>query len=168
MFRALVCPSSGVQYSGLPNESNNNFRTLHTASSPAPLDHTRQYQCWTAYAVVHYIILLMMGTLVPEACGAKEHCINSICVASSWFITLPNFTMHGNMNIKIIFSLVKYIYVHRGNSHRQEILGWFNICSNSIDSLVPAICCCRVGVFLGVAECRTEIFKKNKLNGYMM
>jgi hypothetical protein len=29
-----------------------------------------------------------------------------------------------------------------------------------VESLVPTICCCPVGVFLGVAECRTEIFEK--------
>jgi hypothetical protein len=75
--------------------------TVHTVSSPAPLDFKRQYQCWTLYAVIHYIVLLMMGILMPESCWPKKHRINVICVASSWFITWANFMMHGHVNVKI-------------------------------------------------------------------
>jgi hypothetical protein len=31
----------------------------------------RQYQCWTSYAVIYYIVLLMMGLLIPETYWAK-------------------------------------------------------------------------------------------------
>jgi hypothetical protein len=35
----------------------------------------------------------MMGILMPETCWSKEHWINFICVASSWFFVLPKFWM---------------------------------------------------------------------------
>jgi hypothetical protein len=65
------------------------FHTVHTASIPALLNPRRQYQCWTSNAAVRYIVLLMMGILMPETCWAKEHWMNFICVASSWLFTLP-------------------------------------------------------------------------------
>jgi hypothetical protein len=37
---------------------------------------------------------------MPQTCWAKEHRINLICVVSSWFFALPNFTMHGHIDIK--------------------------------------------------------------------
>jgi hypothetical protein len=46
----------------------NNCRIVHTASSYAPLYLGRQYQYWTSYAVIYYIVLLMMGILMPETC----------------------------------------------------------------------------------------------------
>jgi hypothetical protein len=67
--------------------SNNSLRKVHTASSSALLDPRRQYQCWTSNAVVRCIVLLTMDILMPETFSAKEHSINFIWVASSWFFS---------------------------------------------------------------------------------
>jgi hypothetical protein len=49
----------------------------------------------------------MMGILMPETCLATQHRINK-CVVSSWSFTLPNFTMHGHMNINRIAFECRY------------------------------------------------------------
>jgi hypothetical protein len=59
-----------------------------------------KHRCCTSYTVVHYVVLLTMGILMPKTCGDKGRWINFICVASSWVTALPSFTMHGHMNIK--------------------------------------------------------------------
>jgi len=40
----------------------------HTAYDPAPHNHSQHNQCRTPYAVVHGLVLLMMGLMMPETC----------------------------------------------------------------------------------------------------
>jgi hypothetical protein len=101
---SLICRLSGTPDYPIYQLFHNNSRTVHIASSPAPLDLRQQYQCWTSYPVVHYIVLLIMGILMPEKFWAKEHGIKFRCVASSWFIILPNVTTYGHMNIQFLSS----------------------------------------------------------------
>jgi len=42
--------------------------TVHTAYDPAPHYHSQHNQCRTPYAVIHGLILLMMGIMMPETC----------------------------------------------------------------------------------------------------
>ena len=49
-------------------------------------------QCRTPYAVIHGLVLLMMGIMMPETCWDKSLTINIGLVASCWFISLhPTF-----------------------------------------------------------------------------
>jgi hypothetical protein len=104
--------------------SNNNFHTVLTASSPALLDLRRQYQCLTSYAAVHYIVLLMMGILMPKTCWAKEQWINFICVASSWFTTLPKMKFSSHRNRKTFIVLFWHQHNHLV---KENIYGYMNI-----------------------------------------
>jgi hypothetical protein len=88
---------------------------IHIQSHTSPNETSQfciSFRCWTSYAVVRYIVLLMMGILTLETCWDKEHWINFICVASSWFFALHKFTMHGHMNIKF----------YDARSHEHQIL----------------------------------------------
>jgi len=53
----------------------------------APHSHSHHYQCRTPYAAVHTIVLLMMGTMMPETCW-DNLIINIRLVASCWFLSL--------------------------------------------------------------------------------
>ena len=58
-------------------------------------------QCRTPYAVVHGLVLLMMGIMMPETCWDRSLIINIRLVASCWFLSLhPTFMMHGHKNLK--------------------------------------------------------------------
>jgi len=35
---------------------------------PAPHNHSQHNQCRTPYAVIHGLVLLMMGIMMPETC----------------------------------------------------------------------------------------------------
>ena len=50
-------------------------------------------QCRTPYAVIHGLVLLMMGIMMPETCWDRSSIINIGLVASCWFISL-----HHNVN----------------------------------------------------------------------
>jgi hypothetical protein len=70
MFRALLCPSSGVQYSELPHMmSSTGIATWGRVELAAQLYSTpgsntsAGHQCGS-----HYTVLLMMGILMPETC----------------------------------------------------------------------------------------------------
>jgi len=45
-------------------------------------------QCRTPYAVVHGLVLLMMGIMMPETCWDRSLIINIELVASFWFLSL--------------------------------------------------------------------------------
>ena len=62
--------------------------TVHTARVPAPYNHSYHNQCRTPYAVVHNLVLLMMGIMMPETCWDKSLIINIRLVASCWFLSL--------------------------------------------------------------------------------
>ena len=62
--------------------------TVHTARVPAPLNHSHHYQCWTPYAAVHTLVLLMMRIMMPETCSDKRLIISIRLVASCWFLSL--------------------------------------------------------------------------------
>ena len=58
--------------------------------------------CRTPYAVVHGLILLMMGIMMPETFWDRSLIINIGLVASCWFLSLhPTFMMHGHKNLKL-------------------------------------------------------------------
>ena len=42
--------------------------TVYTAYGPAPHNHSQHSQCRTPYAVIHRLVLLMMGIMMPETC----------------------------------------------------------------------------------------------------
>ena len=42
--------------------------TVHKAHDPAPHNHSQHNQCGTPHAVVHGLVLLMMGIMIPETC----------------------------------------------------------------------------------------------------
>ena len=51
-----------------PAQSNSNLHTVHTAYDPAPHNHSQHNQCRTPYVVIHGLVLLMMGIMMPETC----------------------------------------------------------------------------------------------------
>jgi len=58
-------------------------------------------QCRTPYAVEHSLVLLKMGTMMPETCWDRCLTINIRLVASCWFLSLhPTFMMHGHKSLK--------------------------------------------------------------------
>ena len=68
--------------------SNSNLHTLHTAYNPAPHNHSQHNQCRKPYAVIHGLVLLMIGIMMPETCWDRGLVINIGLVASGWFISL--------------------------------------------------------------------------------
>ena len=71
MFRASLWPSSGGQDCVLPHMA---FCTVTRKGEP--------------YAVVHNLLLLKMGILMPETCWDRSFIINTRFVASCWFLSL--------------------------------------------------------------------------------
>jgi len=69
-------------------ESNSNLHTMHTAHDAAPHNHSQYNQCRTPYAVVHDLVLLMMGIIMSETCWDRSLIINIGLVASSWSLSL--------------------------------------------------------------------------------
>ena len=65
-----------------------NLHTEHTPNDPAPHNHSQHNQCRTPYAVIHGLVLLMMGIMMPETCWDRSLVINIGLVASCWFISL--------------------------------------------------------------------------------
>ena len=66
--------------------------TVHTAYDTAPHNHRQHKQCRTPYAVIHGLVLLMMGIMMAETCWNRSLIINIGLVASYWFISLhPTF-----------------------------------------------------------------------------
>ena len=45
-------------------------------------------QCRTPYAVIHGLVLLLMGIMMPETCWDRSFIINIGLVATRWFIVL--------------------------------------------------------------------------------
>jgi len=65
---------------------------MHTTYEPAPHNHSQHNQCRTPYAVIHILVLLMMGIMMPETCCDRSLIINIGLVVSCWFIPLhPTF-----------------------------------------------------------------------------
>jgi len=64
------------------------LHTVHTAYNPAPHNHSQQNQCRTPYAVIHNLVLLKMGIMLPETCWDRSLIINIGLVAYCWFISL--------------------------------------------------------------------------------
>jgi len=85
MFRASLCPSSGEQDWVLPHMV---FCTGCAGCDCVDL------------AVVHSLVLLMMGIMMPETCWDRSWIINSRLVASCRFLSLhPTFTKHGHKSL---------------------------------------------------------------------
>ena len=119
MFRASLCPSSGEQDCALPHmvlctgsvgcgcvelglELCALWRLLFDwARVPAPHNHSHHNQCGTPDAAVHTLVLLMMGTVMPETCWDRSLIINTRLVTSCWFLSLhPKFMTHGHKSLK--------------------------------------------------------------------
>ena len=64
------------------------FHTVHTARVTAPHNHSQHNQCSTPHAVVHGLVLLMTGIMMPETCSDGSWIINIRLVASCWFFSL--------------------------------------------------------------------------------
>ena len=52
----------------IPVMTQSNLHTVHTAYDPAPHNDSQQNQCRTPHAVIHDLVLLMMGIMMPETC----------------------------------------------------------------------------------------------------
>jgi len=63
-------------------------RPCTTAYDPAPHKHSQHNQCRTTYTVVHGLVLLMMGIMMPETCWDRSLIINIGLVASCWILSL--------------------------------------------------------------------------------
>ena len=61
---------------------------VHTVYDPALHSHSQHNQCRTPYAVIHGLVLLMMGIMMPKTCSDRSLIINIGLVASCWFISL--------------------------------------------------------------------------------
>jgi len=73
------------------------FHTVHTACDPAPHNLSQHNQCRTPYAVVHGLVLLMMGIIMPETWWDRSFIMNIRLFASCWFLSLhlTNLRMYG-------------------------------------------------------------------------
>ena len=103
IFRTSLCPSSGEQDRGLPHMvfctgcAGCGWLQLHTTT----VNHNQHNQCRTPYVIVHGLVLLMMGIMMPETCWDKSLIINIGLVAFCCFLCLhPTFMMHGHKNLK--------------------------------------------------------------------
>jgi len=65
MFRASLCPSSGEPDRVLLDMVFCTGCAGCGVELPAPHNHN---QCRTPYAVIHGLVLLMMGIMMPETC----------------------------------------------------------------------------------------------------
>ena len=82
----------------------NNLHTVHTAHGPTPHNHSQHNQCRTPYAVLHSLVLLKMGIMMPETCWDRCLIINTRLVASCWFLSLhTTFMMHGHKRLKLYY-----------------------------------------------------------------
>jgi len=80
MFRAPLRPSSGEQDRVLPHMvfctgcagcgcvQLGHKLTVHTGYDPAAHNHSQHNQCRTPYVVIHGLVLLMMGIMMPKTC----------------------------------------------------------------------------------------------------
>ena len=113
LFRASLCPSSGEQDRVLLHmffctgcagggcvglgrklcRTVSKLHTVHTAYDPAPHNHNQHNQCRTPYAVIHGLVRLMMGIMMPEKCWDRSLIINIGLVASCWFISLQLYSL---------------------------------------------------------------------------
>ena len=77
--------------------SNSNLHIAHTACSPTPHNQYR-----TPFAVIHSLVLLKMGIMMPGTCWDRSLIINTRIVSSCWFLFLhpPTFMMHGHKSIQ--------------------------------------------------------------------
>ena len=81
--------------------SNNNLDTVHTARVPTPHNLRHHNQCRTPYAVIHSLVLLKMGIMLPKTCWYRNSIINIRLIASCWFLSVhPTFMMHGHKSLK--------------------------------------------------------------------
>jgi len=135
MFRASLCPSSSEQDRVFLHMvfctgcagcdcvelgrklcalcegycSNSNLHTVHTAYDPAAHNHSQHNQCRTPYAIIHGLVLLTMGIMMPETCCGRSLIIIIGLVASCWFISLhPAFHDARSQEPKKIGLHVKY------------------------------------------------------------
>ena len=81
-----------------------------TVTFPAPHNHSHHNQRRTPYAAVHTLVLLMMGTMMPETCWDKSLIINIRLVASCWFLSL-------HLMLHIIYYYFYYYYHHHHHHH---------------------------------------------------
>jgi len=158
MFRSPLCPSSGEQDRVLPHmvlctgcagcgrlwlwgalctECTQFTTQLHTTTA----NHNHHNQCTAPYAVIHGVILLMMGIMVTETCWDRSLIINIGLVASCWFLSLhPTFMMHGHKNLKHLnkFSLCLSIrLLYRMKQHAFH--GMIFVKSSVLDSFLKSV-----------------------------
>ena len=63
-----------------------------SAYDPAPHNHSQHNQCRTPHVVIHGLVHLMMGIMMPETCWDRSLIINIRLVACCLFISLhPTF-----------------------------------------------------------------------------
>ena len=79
MFQASLCPSSGEQDRVLL------YMVFCTGGAGCGCVELCAH---SAYAVIHGLVLLMMGTMMPETCRDRSLIINIGLGASCWFISL--------------------------------------------------------------------------------
>ena len=95
MFRASLCPSSGEQECALPH------MVFCTGSDGCGCVKLGRKLCALWRLLLHTLVLLMMGIMMPETCWDKSLIINIRLVASFWLLSLhPTFMMHGHKSLK--------------------------------------------------------------------
>jgi len=66
-------------------------------------NHSQHNQCRTPYAVIHGLVLLTMGIMMPETCWDRSLIINIWLVASYSFLSLhPTCMMQGQKSLKLV------------------------------------------------------------------
>jgi len=97
--------------------SNSNFHTGHTAQDAATHDHSQPQPTHpgrTPHPVIHGLIPLMMGIMMPETCWDRKfdnkHRISCILLVPSLHLM---FTMHGHKILKL--SKVRVTFIFKGS-----------------------------------------------------
>jgi len=105
-------------------------------------------QCRTPHAVVHSLVLLMMGILVPETCWDRSLIINMELVASCWFFSLFTVVWFS------VFVIIVYI--------SDCFVSWF---WTSVLYIKFKFYCIKIVIFwcLACIVCRLPVFQRNVL-----
>ena len=106
-----------ILFRGISQSVEGDLHTVHTARGPTPRNHSQHKKCRTPYAVIHSLVLLKIGIMMPETCFDRSLIINTRLVASCWFLSLhPTFMMHGHKSLKFKTDKENYTTVTTTNS----------------------------------------------------
>jgi len=98
--------------------------------------HSQHNQCRTPYAVIHGLVLLMMGIMMPETCWDRSLIINIWLVASCWFFSLhPNVWHVSNLQMFILrkvctcaFRVISFMHPYKQSDSWQDVSDTIETC----------------------------------------